>query len=492
MSYQVRFPGIRSGFAEIEGGWLVKSMDWRLAGGAETALIQAAAPRFDIRQLQTFFDSLIAAPLEIYDGQGRVVWRGWVEKIVCRSGRQKMTYSLEQVYNRLIVRYPQSGMESAPFARWLTTGWLENADSLARFGPKEKLLSISQADSYLAEQVLHSSFSALHAYPSFNIDMQDEETQTSFEIAAAGIWRRLDWILDHETGGKIQHLAGGKSKYEIGSSFNTSKIAQSFRVNQPNFSLAHVWLRASLIGQPQDSLQVSVHSDSGGRPGALLGQSLAPSSSLDGAWAWTRWELGSALPLAEGSTFWLAVQRSEAISAGAYYVLESDDGFGYAAGQARRWDGSNWQLLGEDLRFGLIACDSVFTLAAEMLQRQELQPLLSGIVNWQSGQDQVYRWREFERTCKERLEEWFQGPRYRSAFIDGQGILEIIPIPRQAGNEIRVSTDIARILEQTSANQVLGQAVHFDFQRSGNLPILQKISWQAGKGYSWGFFRAAE
>ena len=55
------------------------------------------------------------------------------------------------------------------------------------------------------------------------------------------------------------------------------------------------------MGDPQDELQVAIHSDNNGVPGSLLGRADFPGTDLDGGWAWVRWDLPNALPLALNS-----------------------------------------------------------------------------------------------------------------------------------------------------------------------------------------------
>jgi hypothetical protein len=248
-----------------------------------------------------------------------------------------------------------------------------------------------------------------------------------------------------------------------------------------------------VVGDPQDNLQVAIHCDANGIPGSLLGRADFPSSTLDGGWAWVRWDLTTAIPLSLNSTFWLIIQRSGAVNANAYYTIESDDGLGYAGGQLKRWDGSNWQLLNQDLRFGLIAREEVAILAEEMLQRPEIGEILRGFVNWQSAEQVVYRWRDYETTCRQRLEDWLNGTKQFSALIDEQRILEIIPLPRSPQNPIRISTNIASFNKSerllACGNQNLGRFVLFDFPHAAIPRMVQYIRWQVGRGFSWRFFQ---
>ena len=490
MSYQVRF--LKNNSANSLPSfvdWQVMFMNWKLPGGADKAVLKGNFPGLDNSQLDSFFEAGINMPVEIVSPTGEVVWQGWVETIAYYSGQLKTSCSLREMHNRIIVRYPRSGADASPFERWAYTNWQEDPESVVRFGEKEKLLTIHQADACLADQALRQGFDGLNSLPSFNIDMHRQDGAPYFEIIARGWWQRLSWILDQEEQGKITHLGGGKSSYDLGKSTGNTRMAQSFLVTQTDFQLSHIWLRVSVTGQPADDLQVAIHADDNDSPGELLGQADSPANSLDGSWAWVHWELLTALALSSQTKYWLVVKRSGAVDAANYYEVESDDGPGYTDGQLKRWDGSSWQPLGQDLRFGLIAQADAVQLIGGVLQRPELASLFPGFVNWQIRELPVYRWRPLEMNCLDRIEEWLKGDLQISALVDSQRNLNIIPLPRKTENPLQLSTNHApytlSVINGINAANLLGCSVLVDLPRYQNKNFIQSISWRMGKGYSW-------
>ena len=245
----------------------------------------------------------------------------------------------------------------------------------------------------------------------------------------------------------------------------------------------------SFTGQPADDLQVAIHADDNNAPGDLLGQADSPANTLDGGWAWVHWELLTALALSSQTKYWLLVKRSGGVDAANYYEVESDDGPGYADGQLKRWDGSTWQALGQDLRFGLIAQEDAVQLMWEIFQRPELASVFPGFVNWQNGELPVYRWRPLEMNCRDRIEDWLKGDPQISALVDSQRNLTIIPLPRKTENPLQLSTNHApyplTVINGVNAASMLGCSVLVDLPRYQNKNFIQSISWRMGKGYSW-------
>jgi len=499
MSYKIRFLNHKHAVSlPAFVDWQVTFLSWKLPGGAEKAVLVGQASGLDYSQLDSFLEIGIDSPVEVYSATGEVVWQGWVEKIAFYQGFLKTTCSLESMFNRLLVRYPKSGLESSPFDRWAYTSWQEDQASVTRFGAKEKLLTIQQADACLAEQALQQGFEGLNSLPSFNMNAHAQTVIPYFELTARGWWQRLSWVLDQEEGGKIAHLGGGKSRFELGRTIAYSRLAQSFQLDQSNFKLSHIWLRVSVTGQPEDKLQVAICNDDNGNPGSILGQADSPANSLDGGWAWVHWELPEALELNPQTKYWMIVKRSAAMDASSYYEIESDDGYGYAGGQLKRWDGGAWLPLSQDLRFGLIAQEDAMQLIKDMIAKPPFAtlpsfssptPIFSGFVNWQNRILPVYRWRSPEKNCLERIEDWLKGDPQISALVDAQRNLKIISIPGETKNGMNLSTNHALYplsqIDDMNATTLLGCPLIFDHPQSRNKSFVQSISWRMGKGYSW-------
>lgn len=473
--------------------WQVEQMSWQLAGGAAKASLSAIRGRFSDEWFSTFSDQILGLPLEIRGADGEVLWNGWVQTISYSGRGARLTRSLQEMYNRVIVRYPCQNPQLSPLERWQYTGWMDAADSQAHFGRREKLVSISQADPYLANQSLLAAFHALQSRPSLRIEADPAGKEGRLEMNCRGWWQRLDWVLDANPQGMLAHLSGGKSQVLLGRLASQAQVAQSFWNAETDFRLGQIWLRAAIIGQSVDDLQVAVHADEHGKPGVLLSQVEHAATSLDGGWQWHCWQLAEPCLLAVNENNWIVIKRSGSINSEVYYLLESDDGNGYAGGVLKRWDGSNWQTLGQDLRFCLIAHEPSSVLLSNLLGSEKCSGFIRGVLTPPLSQEpdrMLPRWRPLALSYRARIEGWLQGVPRQSAFVDAQRNLQVIALPR-AGAEFNISSMKPASINRLNAalysgNNLLGCPVFNDFT-AANEHWVQAVQWRQGKGYSWQF-----
>lgn len=471
--------------------WQAQSLSWKLPGGADLAIITGQAGDCDRFLFASYSDQILGCPLEVLSANGEVVWNGYIESVLYTSGQYRINRSLKDMYNRLIVRYPRPEAQASPLERWQTTAWLEDAASVTRFGRKEKLITISRSDPYLAQQTLSASFQAVQRFPSFKVSWQTQPVNWQLQIIARGWWQRLDWVLDNEEQGLISHLGGGKTNYPLGRLSSQSQLAQSFHINQMNFSAGQVSLRTAVVGQPVDTLQVAIHEDDNGKAGNLVSAAYAPDASLDGSWKWANWQLNPCVQLSDAATYWLVIKRSGALSSEAYYLLESDDGAGFAQGSLKRWDGSNWQPLPQDLRFCLASETDSVAQIGDMIKHIDQFPYLKGVLDFQLNGNRVYQRRELEQTCQQRIESWLQGLPKKSANLNQQRIVEIISLPREGRISLPLSTKHAPLsLINTpipNGSQWLGSCIDHALTKAEKSFWVESVVWRKGKGISWKF-----
>ncbi len=491
MSAQVVFlntdfsPRLDDGFV-----WQVEQMSWQLPGGAAAARLAAILPFISEQWFSSFSNQILGLPLEIRGGDGEVLWNGWVQKVSYTIRHTRLTRSLQEMYNRVIVRFPRQAQQAGPLDRWQYTDWMDAAASQARFGRREKLVSISQADPYLANQVLLASFHALQSLPSLKIESDPTAEEGWLEIQCSGWWQRLGWELDGNQEGLLEHLDGGKSQVLVGRLSSQAQLAQSVWNEEPLFRLAQVWLRAANIGQTEDDLQVAVHADDHGKPGMLLAQMEHATATVDGGWQWHCWQLAEPCLLAFNESSWIVIKRSGAINSDAYYLLESDDGSGYARGSLKRWDGSNWQNLAQDIRFCLAAQEQTTILLSNLIDSHSSSSFIRALFTWY-GSDRVdARWRPFEISCQARIERWLQGSPRQSAVIDSERNLQVFALPREREifDPMSMKPAPTNRLDAPILNRcnLLGARVFSD-TFSENEHWVQAIEWRQGKGYTWRF-----
>lgn len=303
-----------------------------------------------------------------------------------------------------------------------------------------------------------------------------------------GWWQRLGWALDLHEDGCLAHLAGGKTHQIFGRLSSQVMLAQSFWVEPADFLLADIWLRAALVGQPTDDFQIAVHADDHGRPGAFISQADAPAVSLDGSWSWLVWQLPQPCLLAAGTCSWLVLKRSGSINSESYFMAESDDGRGYPRGSLRRWDGSTWQTMTQDLRFCLMAQEERNTLLRQGVANGQFGHFLGQFLAGESATSLVNCFRPLEMSLDQRMEGWLNHAPRASAIVDSRRNLQLLPLPRNEPPPRQFSIKPAPYSQDPSlwdGSQALGCTIFTGEYAPDKPHWIQSIKWRKGKGYSW-------
>jgi len=158
---------------------------WRSLGGCDYAEIEASGTAHNI-----WHDTprLLRAPVEIYNHNKSRVWWGYVHRIDLYSDDLIVGLSLDKLYNRAALSYnllAPGGTSSTP----TVTAWVEDADSIARFGTKDILGSISQATTEQAEAV-RDKLLALYRYVAPDVR---QGSGVGAKMTCRGWWHTLDW-----------------------------------------------------------------------------------------------------------------------------------------------------------------------------------------------------------------------------------------------------------------------------------------------------------
>ena len=411
---QVRFDNPDFSPSGIYAGrqWKVRSMTWSLPGGADKAVLylEEDPQRYEIMDHYPL-TGLAGCPVNILSREGTPVWNGWVETAARIRAGVRSSCSTIRMANCLMARFPEmSDAADASFARWCTSDWVEDSNSIARYGRKEHLMTLPYMNAQAANRYLTSALSAEGAWPSVRISPAAKDQPEGLYITLRGWWQRLDWVLDGlHTGGREMHLEGGKTHLEIGKSLSQSKLAQSWKSETAGFKPGQVWLRCAAVGAPADDLLLNLHADQNGIPGALLAQAGPADKFIHGGWQWLCWTFNPAIAISTGVPYWLVLERSTGTDENNYYVVQSDDGRGYSNGSLKRWNGSAWSAINHDLRFVCLSVSETSRLITEMLQRDGSAPFLQGVQVWQENTVPAVRWREIGKTCRATLQELLEG-----------------------------------------------------------------------------------
>jgi len=422
-------------------------MTWSLPGGAYTASLQLIDDRKEFRLLEYPLTDLAGLPLKILSSDGTMVWNGWVETAARIQKGVRSSCSTRLMANCVKARFPEmSDAADASFARWCTSAWVEDPNSIARFGRKEYLLTLPYMNAQAAESYLTAALSGGYAWPLVQISPAAKDQADGLYIIARGWWQRLDWLLDgQQVGGREMHLEGGKSHLEIGGSLSQSKLAQSWKTTLTDFHLGQVWLRCTAVGAPADELQISLYADQNGLPGSLLAQAGTVDRFIHGGWQWVCWNFNLPDAVAAETPYWLVLERSDSTDENNYYQVQSDDGRGYSNGSLKRWNDSVWIAVNHDLRFVCMAVSETSHLITEILQRAAAEAFLTGVQVWQESGVQALRWREIGKTCRETLQDLLDTSRESgsatSLLINPQRKVEIFRLPRTPFAALKMRPD---------------------------------------------------
>lgn len=119
--------------------WDVLNLSWEAIGGPDQANFEVTGPTVGLWQLlETLRDGVT-----VWDAMARRVWWGYISEVTLTTPTDQHGLSLEGMANRVRVGYSYIATGTSDPGQRKTTAWLEDADSVAKYGKKEKLLSQS-------------------------------------------------------------------------------------------------------------------------------------------------------------------------------------------------------------------------------------------------------------------------------------------------------------------------------------------------------------
>lgn len=463
--------------------WQIEEMDWVLPGGARNATISARLHNHEMIH-PNLYKNWLGKAIGIYDPQGERIWHGWLAQVDLQVGRVNYRWDLEQVYSRVMARYPQISAVLDPYHAWAYGDWVQDEVLMSEIGAKERLISLSYGNVNSAGQAAMQTLNQ-HKIISQRAMLQPESSaDVKLRLQARGWWQRLAWRLDESGQGILAHLPGGKSQQLFGLNGN-QKLAQSFLCTTDDFALGQICLRMALMGAPQDEVIVKVCSDASGQPGATLASNSLPAMQMQGGWQWLVWELHPPLSLSLNQQYWLMIERSASLDALNHYSVESDDGRGYANGVCLRWDGNSWVNIGQDLRFALLAVAESTQLIQGVGKLAVADGVINGVQIWQESGLFLPYWRAPEMTRLERLEEWLQlgcsDQSTLNALVNAEGILEVFNLPRSTATPLQLDSQ-GRLMAMAGADlppplDLLGQTFYFPQEMHSQPQVLRGLRW---------------
>ncbi len=170
-------------------------------GGMKQASISASGSAESLAYLL----SRLGDRVEIYNDMGDAVWWGTLWDLEITLGNVNVSMSLDDVYNRVAVIHPfrqEDGSEKS-----VTTAWIDDPDSIERFGVKELLYGMPVAFSDSAV-IARDQILSRYAFPAPTISTQSN-MDFGARLTAMGNWYKLDSVYFRNLNGSVEHQGGG-------------------------------------------------------------------------------------------------------------------------------------------------------------------------------------------------------------------------------------------------------------------------------------------
>lgn len=136
------------------------SYSYHAIGGPEKANITVSGNKWALWETLTW----LRCGINLYDERLHCVWWGYVAEVEIRVGTVSIGISLDSMANSVAVAYSSVAAGTATVGVRATTAWSSNADSVAAYGTKELLHSMSGATAAGAQGVRDAVLSA-RQYP---------------------------------------------------------------------------------------------------------------------------------------------------------------------------------------------------------------------------------------------------------------------------------------------------------------------------------------
>jgi hypothetical protein len=295
------------------------------------------------------FDLLerLRQPVEIRNERGGVIWWGYVHEVQVSVGAIQIGASLDTMSNSVAVAYSQSAPGSTGSGERATTSYSTDADSVAEYGTKQLLVSLSDAAQSMAE-ARRAAMLDLVKLP-IPVVAAGEGDKRQALLNLRGWFDTVRWkYYTHAAGREVYEDLGGAATQAFGDAAARVKVGQSLALpSAGEWLLAQVDVHLKKFGTPADNVVVKIYSDVAGAPGVLLATSAAVAgANVPDSLSWVEFSFSAPYITIEyglaGTTYWIVVERSGGADAANYYAVDANTDLGYTRGVFRVYNGAAW------------------------------------------------------------------------------------------------------------------------------------------------------
>lgn len=330
----------------------VESFETRDIGGAYTATLRATGDPQALDQLVT----RLRCPVEILDARERLAWHGYVHEVKVSRGNAEYGVTLDGLANRVSISYSRTDAGGETPVQHTLTSWAEDSGSIALYGYREAIESMSQATQTAAE-TRRDELLAERRYPRQLLAPLARPGQASARIICRGWWSSADWRYYSSTNYGVMYSPAGGETHDLARSADNQAIAQSF-LTPATVPWTVISVRANIARDdtmPHDGLTCDLCADAAGAPGAVLTTGHLANHDFDTTlskryFSMTRYQLAAA------TTYWLKFRRDDnGYADPGFYIIRNIRGAsGYADGIMRRYGPAAWHTIDGDVKFEVV------------------------------------------------------------------------------------------------------------------------------------------
>lgn len=297
--------------------------------------------------------------VEIYDEFGNAVWWGFVGRAEIANGETEITADLDEMSNKIAVAYNLISAGGSTVGLRRTSPWVEDADSIAKFGTKELLESggsMTAVEALGLATRLRNEMSFPRAY------VVSGGRKGEAKLECFGWWHTLGWRycrVPTELALSFQTIG------EAGTALlDGVKVAQSFRATS-DINLAEVEIHARKVGGAGDINVGLCPVDAEGKPGEPVRSGTIHSADIGMTAEWVKAVFQEALMLVPGKTYFLTLE-SDWSTESSYQVITLDQNNGYQSGTFMEFIDDQWVEAQKDMPFRLY--NNVLTETSQQIQ----------------------------------------------------------------------------------------------------------------------------
>lgn len=296
----------------------IDKLTWSAFGGPDEAFLSAGAPVDRLLE----FTGLLRCPITISDEFSIPSWWGFINKISIYFEKSQFVISLEDLFNRVNVRYSFISPDGK-LADIQETGFADDSLSKSMFGTREIVLKQNNIDDEFAGN-LRDTFLKLAAFPRSVLSPSTNLADPIIKLHCKGWFHTLDWVSYKNLEGFYANHGPGPGVVASGNG-TISFVAQSF-TPQASSAVKYVYLLMRKVASPTSNISVQIRSDSSDSPNAILATSAVVAGSVlpSQSYTWIKFTFATAYTLTAATKYWIVFNPNTSSSTN-HYQLRTDE-----------------------------------------------------------------------------------------------------------------------------------------------------------------------